>query len=154
MSQNPREVPDDFPTADNPPRREVTGERSMLSPLTGESWPCKRCATPVPIRQDALHSMQTMNRILAKKGEPPLDTRDVVWCEACAAHLEKLRVKQLDDRDAKIRQACAILRDPGSPAHLLGDAETYLARVANEGKKLVAHLREVRLKAGKARGGI
>jgi hypothetical protein len=154
VSDNPRQIHDDFPTVDNPPRRDVAGERSMLSPKTALTWPCKRCGADVEVYQGALDAMEAFNRLLAKQGEHPINTRDTLWCDPCGELRAKARAKHNAEVSEKIRQCCALMRDPGTPAHLLGDAESFVGRAANNGKDIVLHYAELRRKAGKTRSGI
>lgn len=151
MTQN---LPDDFPTVDTAKARDVDGELTHYSPEVLEEWPCRRCGAPTPVHQGGLDALYSFTSLLARMGQAPLKPQECLFCDTCTAGWRAARAEKGLDNDRRMRRYCAMLRDPGTPAHLLGEAEQFVAKVANEGKDVVRHYAELRKKAGKSRGGI
>jgi len=149
-----RAFPDDFPTVDNPPVREVTGELSMLDAATVRMAPCRRCGTPTPLTSGGETALATWSRILAKRGEAPLDAAECLFCDACAELRVKARAEYSAHQDVKLRLACERLSDPATPTHVLGENEAFVRKVANFGNDIVKHYAEVRRKASSRGKGI
>ena len=58
---------------------------SWRPPRIAECWDCRAsgCASSVGITEEALDACATWDRILANRGESPLDRSAIVFCDAC-----------------------------------------------------------------------
>ena len=71
-------------------------------------WRCRnsKCAMHVPVTQDAYDHLEVFNRELAKKGEKPISTGEVMYCERCET--EHKRTASIRRRNAVERMASVI----------------------------------------------
>ena len=110
-------------------------------------WPCSSCRAPVEVTDVGMHAFEATNRILVRRGELPLREDGWLLCPTCAVSYREAQRKNSARVDARVRAYCAILADRNSPAHLLGEAETYVAKHASEGSTLVFHFADRRREA-------
>lgn len=149
-----RNLPDDFPTVATAEARPVDGEHSLYAPQTVDEWPCRKCGAMTPVCQGGLDTFQQFSKLLGRMGQEPLKPEECLLCDDCTVKYRAARDAKNADNDAKIRRYCIQLRDASTPAHLLGEAERFVSKVANDGPDLVRHYAELRRKNVKSRGGI
>ncbi len=147
-------LPDDFPTVDTAKARPVDGELTNYSPQVIDEWPCRRCGQATPVHQGGLDAFSSFTSLLARMGQEPLKPEECLYCDDCTAKYRIARAAKSADNDARMRRYCVMLRDSSTPAHMLGEAEQFVAKVANEGRDVVRFYAELRKKAGKSRSGI
>lgn len=126
---------------------------SLYSPQVLEEWPCRRCGVATPVHQGGLDAFGSFSGLLVRLGQEPLKPEECLYCDDCTTKYRVARAAKSADNDNRMRRYCVMLRDPGTPAHLLGEAESFVTKVANEGKDLVRHFAEVRKKAGTEKKG-
>ena len=131
---------DDLFPGDRPPDviDRLLAEKASTARIV-DRWPCSSCGAEVEITDAGAHALESMNRILIKRGESPIRQDRCMLCPPCdvaykqAQHESRLRV------EAKVRAYLAIMADHHTPHHLIADAEKYVAKFANDGDRLVKH---------------
>lgn len=74
------------------------------------AWRCRvpKCPERVGVTQDAMDALAMWNRERARRGEDPIATGDVMYCDGCVAHMRATapdrRRKQVDSMAEIIRQ--------------------------------------------------
>ena len=89
--------------------RSRTGEVPWTPPKIHSQVPCRnRCGALVDWTEEAQEAMEVWNRVLARRGETPLDQTRVVFCNPCRAggrkQLAANNRKLVDDVAKAIRE--------------------------------------------------
>lgn len=58
---------------------------SYRPPVIVAEWPCRACKKPYGVTEDAVEAYETWNRELARRGDVPLDSKAIVFCDSCRA---------------------------------------------------------------------
>lgn len=89
--------------------RTRTANYAWSRPQIVAAWKCRRpgCNELVGVTEEAMHTIEVWSRELARRGEQPIDTARIVFCDACEV---KLREALPDKRRAEVDRMAHVIR--------------------------------------------
>lgn len=159
--QRDEEVEADFWARENSQRDNTRNRepvRALGSPTIVAHWKCRRqaCRNLVEITETGAEAWLTFNKLLAKKGEPPLDTATIVFCAECDKEYRANEAERAHKRMARIAEVSERLRNETRPNEMRDLAKQLDSLGYSDTGALVAAIKERRLNKDtkRPRGGV
>ncbi len=91
--------------------RTRTANYTWTSPKTVAMWKCKvpACGGVVEVAQDAIDAIETFNRMLKARGEVPIATSQIVYCERCRSEFQR---GAPDRRRGQVDRMADVIKQP------------------------------------------
>jgi hypothetical protein len=123
------------------PQRTREAARPVANDVAAK-WLCRRCRTAmVDVSAHVVHGLEVSNRELQRRGEPPIPTHQVVFCETCTPIARKERAARIAREAA---ESAALIRELNSLIDNDLREASIAARLRELGHDVPALLREAR----------
>lgn len=112
-------------------------------------WLCRRCRSAmVDVSSDVVHGLEVSNRQLRTRGEPEIQTHQVVFCEACTPIARRERAERIARESA---ESAKLIRELNSLIDNDLREASIAARLRELGHNVPALLREAKTRRDEKR---
>lgn len=92
------------------------------------NWPCRVCATPVPVTADAVDTLERFNGMLSRRNETFIRTTEIMYCDGCRAEFKRSAAARRLGQVERMRPVIQRLKrssNPESEQELIAQLKTW-----------------------------